>query len=561
MSAAPSRVPVERPLWAGSLPTTDWGVACLLAALTVLTRVPFRARLLPTWDAVQFALALTEYDIVKHQPHPPGYILYVAAARALGALVGEASATLTGLAIGASALTVLLAYRLAWALYGRTTALVATTGLVVSPLFWFYGVVGLSYTVEAALATLVATLAWSMRSGRPRSLIGSALALAVAGGVRQSILILLFPLWLGMAWAGFRRWRPVLGGCGVIAVASAAWLAPMVVLTGGMSRYLGATLELYDSTVRATTIFGPEGHWLVNVVGLGEASALGAGVLLPVAVWLLIEGVRGGPRWGARAWFFAGWIVPAVGVYALVHLGQHGYLLTVLPACYILMARWIVVTGPRLVPVVRRPVWRWALPVVLATLLVLTHTAFFAMAGSVDAAFPLASAAWSERWPASLRAFYRFRLWANTAGGLRKREDVIATYVDALRRGFDPADTVLVTELGNPRSYPWFRHVTYYLPEFPVYHLRVGGFSRGYLGSPVLGGMAALGDAEIVLPPSTRRLVWVVDYWNPLVPRPAGLGERPLPHGRWLYVLDVDRRTVEHAGYRLTPLSAVARLR
>jgi len=23
------------------------------------------------WDAVQFALALNEYDVVKHQPHPP----------------------------------------------------------------------------------------------------------------------------------------------------------------------------------------------------------------------------------------------------------------------------------------------------------------------------------------------------------------------------------------------------------------------------------------------------------------------------------------------------------
>lgn len=564
MSAAPSRVPVERPFGSGTLPAADWGLACLLAVLTVLTRAPFRARLLPTWDGVQFALALTEYDIVKHQPHPPGYILYVAAARALQALIGEPTATLGWLAIGASALTVLLTYRLAWTLYGRTTALVATIGLVVSPLFWFYGVVGLSYTAEAALATLVATLAWSMRSGQPRSLVGSALALAVAGGVRQSILILLFPLWLGMAWTGFRRWRPVLGGCGVIAVASAAWLIPMVALTGGVSRYMGAALELYDSTVRATTIFGPGGpsaHWLVNVVGLGEAFALAAGVLLPVAVWLLIEGVRRVPRWGARAWFFAAWIVPALGVYALVHLGQHGYLLTVLPACYILMARRIVVTGSRLVPVVRRPLWRWALPVVLATALVLTHTAFFAMAESIDVAFPPASASWSARATASLRAFYRFRLWANTAGGLRKREDVIATYVDALRRGFDPADTVLVTELGNPRSYPWFRHVTYYLPEFPVYHLRVGGFSRGYLASPVLGGMAALGDAEIVLPPSTRRLVWVVDYWNPRVPRPAGLEERPLPHGRWLYVLDVDRRTVEHAGYRLTPLTAVARLR
>jgi hypothetical protein len=47
---------------------TDCTLALLLAALTVVSRLPFRARLLATWDAVQ--LALGKYDIVKHQPHP-----------------------------------------------------------------------------------------------------------------------------------------------------------------------------------------------------------------------------------------------------------------------------------------------------------------------------------------------------------------------------------------------------------------------------------------------------------------------------------------------------------
>ena len=55
-------------------------IACAagLSILTVLSRWPYRARMLYNWDAVQFALALGEYDVVKHQPHPPGYILYVA---------------------------------------------------------------------------------------------------------------------------------------------------------------------------------------------------------------------------------------------------------------------------------------------------------------------------------------------------------------------------------------------------------------------------------------------------------------------------------------------------
>ena len=70
--------------------------------------------------------------------------------------------------------------------------------------------------------------------------------------------------------------------------------------------------------------------------------------------------------------------------------------------------------------------------------------------------------------------------------------------------------------------------------------------------------MAALDTPEILLPPGVRRLVWVVDYWNPDIPRPAELQELALPRGRWLYALPLHRRVVEHGGYRLTPVTAVA---
>jgi hypothetical protein len=120
---------------------------------------------------------------------------------------------------------------------------------------------------------------------------------------------------------------------------------------------------------------------------------------------------------------------------------------------------------------------------------------------------------------------------------------------------------VLVTELGNPRSYPWFRHVAYYLPEYAAYHLRLGEPYPGYLASRELSTMAAVAERRVPLPATTRRLVWVVDEWHPEFPRPAALVVRPLSHGRALYVLRVRRVAVDHAGYRLVPVAPVARLR
>ena len=41
-----------------------------LAALTLLSRWPYRARMLYNWDAVQFALALREFDVAGYLPKP-----------------------------------------------------------------------------------------------------------------------------------------------------------------------------------------------------------------------------------------------------------------------------------------------------------------------------------------------------------------------------------------------------------------------------------------------------------------------------------------------------------
>ncbi len=539
------------------MPRTDLALALFLAAVTALTRVPFRARLLPTWDAVQFALALHEYDVVRHQPHPPGYILFVALGRLVDVLAGDAAASLTWLALGAAAATVFLVYRLAWRLYGRATAVAASTALAASPLFWFYGVVGLSYTTEAALATALAAAIWRLRDGRPRAALASALALGLAGGVRQSLLVLLLPLWLGMAWRHVppgRRGRVVLGGLGALGLATAAWLVPMVWLTGGVGRYVGAAVELFDSTIRATTVLG---EWRGNAVALTEALVLGLGLLLPPAIVLAVAALGRLPRWDARAWFFAGWVVPPLLVYTFFHFGQYGYLLTILPALSILVGRGLVAGAGRLPAAVPRP------PVIAALLgaVALGHVAFFTRAASIEVPGLFAVPSGAEGWGTALRARYRFRLWPHTARGLAEQEAVIRTYVDAVRREFAPDDTVLVTELGNARSYPWFRHVMYYLPEYPVYHLRLDPYSPGYLSSRYDGSMVSLGGPEVWLPAGTRRLAWVVDHWDPRIPRPSGLRERPLPYGRRLYVLDLERRAVAHGGYRLTPVTAVARLR
>jgi hypothetical protein len=373
----------------------------------------------------------------------------------------------------------------------------------------------------------------------------------MAGGVRPSLLVVLGPFWLAMAWSGLRRWRPVVTGLGLMAVMSALWLLPSLYLTGGLGRYVWAARELYESTVRPTTITAAEGEWPGNVRAFLESLLMGLGLLVPLLAVVVGRSLATVRRWEAREWFLAAWIVPPIVVYVTVHFGQYAYVLTVLPALWLLVAR-AVVTWARDRDDRTAARWRRVLAASLVGGALAAHASYFVRAEGIDVPDARATVSPWERGATALRAFYRYRLWAHTARGLAERDEVIAAYVGAIRGGSDPRDTVVVTELGNPRSYPWFRHATYYLPEYTVVHLRLGRFSRGYLSSARLDTMEARPGPDVPLPSGTRRLVWMVDYWNPLLPRPRGLREVALPHGRWLYVLDVADGPVRHGGYSLT---------
>jgi predicted membrane-bound dolichyl-phosphate-mannose-protein mannosyltransferase len=174
--------------------------------------------MLYNWDSVQFALALGEYDVVKHQPHPPGYILYVALARLANEVIGDpAAAYVTRITF--SGLATFVVYLLARAIYDRPAALAAATLLAVSPLAWFYGSVGLTYAGEALFASIVAYFAFRALNGSEPDAWLAAGYLGLAGGLRQSLLLLLFPLWLVSVVVGVRRARTVLVGLLILVAA------------------------------------------------------------------------------------------------------------------------------------------------------------------------------------------------------------------------------------------------------------------------------------------------------------------------------------------------------
>jgi hypothetical protein len=516
-----------------------------LAALTLLSRWPYRARMLYNWDAVQFALALREFDVAKHQPHPPGYLLYVALGRLLNIPLADPNLAYVALAMVFSAATTVAVYWLARALYDRVTAAAAATLLAVSPLFLFYGSVGLTYAGEAFGASLVAAFAYGALRGDPRALYGCAVALGLVGGIRQSVLVLLFPLCVACAFLGVRSLRRLLIAAALMVVAVLSWFLPMVWLTGGLRPYLRASTQLYGSVVLPTSVLGGSLDVTLAQVRYVLASVIVGLGPLTLAVFALPLYIRRA-GWGWGDWFLVAWIAPPAAFYTLVHFGQAGYVLTFLPALVILLSRVLVevvaVGSERL----RRPNWRWGLTAAALVPLCLLSTAFFVSARPVPREFNHRTGG-SWMWRAKDEA--HDWIMSRTAAALREHEAVIRTYVETIRAVYDPSDTALLTEVGNPRSYPWLRHAMFYMPEYEIYQVQLGDVPLGFYAPQSAATMILTPGSTISVPRRIRQLVWFVDHWDPTVPRPRGLQEIQLPYGRFLYVLPIGRGRVEHAGY------------
>jgi hypothetical protein len=328
---------------------SDRKVAAALAALVLIVRLPFVAHTLWAWDSVLYARAIEQgfhvgADLADQRPHPPGYIFYVVIAAGLRLLTGDSNAALVIVSVLASALTAAAVYLLCRRFAARAVSALIALGAASAPLVWTYSEVAMPY---ALLGLLSLVLAVSLRDARarpwPAALIASA-AFGLAAGFRQDLLLLLGPLWLWMLAA--RSWRER-GLCvAAVGVAALAWFAPSAALSGGLTAYLAS---LGGQAARVSELSPAAGgdallrNTLLTVYALWWG-LLGFALLLLAAMVAALLARR---RLSDEAAFFALWLIPAALVYVTIHIGDPGYLMSVLPGLYVAGAALIAPIAAR----------------------------------------------------------------------------------------------------------------------------------------------------------------------------------------------------------------------
>jgi hypothetical protein len=322
----------------------------VFALLLIVSRWPLTPRQLFSWDDVNFAYAIGKFDIRANQPQPPGYPVFVLETRILNRLrVKQPDINFRILALLGSIAAVWLLFWAGNLVLGGNAGFWAACLMLFHPSFWFAGITS-PVRVQLAMVSLgVAGACWQGMKGPGPWLYWSAIALGIGAGIRPELGPLLLPLWLWSVLRGEPSWPRRIAAGGVLTVAVLAWLVPLVYSASGLVAFFRTCwLYLSDQASLTSGLFGADsGQVLATLCYL--AVWAGSGVLaytLPALLaWKRQDGFGFNPRQIA---FLLIWILPLAGFALLVHIGDPGHALAMVPV--------VCLVGGRLID---RAVQRW----------------------------------------------------------------------------------------------------------------------------------------------------------------------------------------------------------
>jgi hypothetical protein len=302
-------------------------------------------------DTINYGLAAFRFDLLQHQPHPPGYPGYVLLLKAIH-LVAPGLGPLEVAKWGSrlcGAATVPAAY-LACGLLLRAgekrpvgRPLAAASLAALHPVLWYYGADGQSHAAEGLftlllLAGAVAVKRWPTRA----RLLLLVAAFGLAGSIRPTIPLLCSPLLVWLLWR--RPWLDWLQASLVGLSAVAAWLVPLVWLVGGWELLLRINHALVGELFVANySLLGERAFF--RPVAANINMALYAMLLASVPFLAWSRGDRGDspaakgglPRWRGLLLLLC---LANFLFYALLYVSEAGYFTAVAALACLVPATW-----------------------------------------------------------------------------------------------------------------------------------------------------------------------------------------------------------------------------
>lgn len=258
----------------------------IAAAGVALTRLFAISQTLWDWDEALFVLAVRDYDVTRHHPHPPGFPLWIAA----GKLVPlDAFHALQAISVVSAFFVFPAMFFLARELRLRPFAAIAAALLLAFfPNVWFFGGTAFSDVPSMVLALVASALL--LRGCRSSSsLFAGAVVLGIAAGVRpQNLLIGLVPFVVAL----LHRRRAAVAAGAVTAAIVVVSFAGAAFFSGGWEPYREA-VQKHEQYIRgADSFLSPLRPGLLQVADDFLLRPYRAPVLNAIVAVLAVLGLR-----------------------------------------------------------------------------------------------------------------------------------------------------------------------------------------------------------------------------------------------------------------------------
>jgi len=330
----------------------------ILIFLLLLTRIPLQSSRLYSWDSVQYALALKEYNVSKYQPHPSGYPVYVFAAKILFLFFKDENKSYLYLNLLLSLMAIIFLFKIGTIFFKLEIAFLISLLFISSPLFWSNAEIAVSYCAESAVSLVVAYFCLKQVKEKKLNFI-LAVFLGLGAGFRPNLILFLTPLFLFSFFISknFSRenFKNIFLFLGILFFCILIWYVPMVYLSGGYKIYQ-ETLASQFEFINLFSIFHKGlGAILINGKNILTAVFFAGFCFASFIPLIFFINLRGANKSNYQKisgnfqniskenfLFFIFWISPPLLFYLFIFVDLSAYCLSYLPALFLLLGYFLV---------------------------------------------------------------------------------------------------------------------------------------------------------------------------------------------------------------------------
>lgn len=469
----------------------------ILIITTIVTRLLFVTKYLFEWDSVQLALGMDNFNIIKHQPHPPGYFFYIYFGKIINKFIQNPNLSLILINIFFTIIGSILFYKIAFKIFkNKKLSLLSAIIFITNPFVWFHGEFVNIYMIDCLFSLIYFYLSYLIIKENKKYLVLFSLFLGIGIGFRQSLLIFFGPLYLYTFIHYLQKNKHYLYNLFlnivILIITTLGWIIPTSYLSGGFMEFIQITFKQYIGATSSTSFS------LLTIQNSIKQTAnvckllLYSGAIL--SFFIIYASLKKKLKFNKNLkiifWF---WFLPSFLFYSLVHLGKAGYIMTLVPLILILGIAAIFKIGS-----IKHKYLIMSLVIIFQSTCFLFNT---------------------DNLIQNKKALINISPYSINAYNLKNNDNRLEQIIKTIKK-YNPADTIIITEGDSPyiKSRTNFiksgRHLNYYLPEYSVYYIfnNKTNATKYYLYQN--NDMRLLYQSYIPIKKETENILLVTDDYN-----------------------------------------------